>query len=245
MKQKIIDFFKSFTLYDILYITLSLIAITVVSIVFKSDALSIVYSFTSTIGLFILSKGNYLGYVLILAYMIVYAVQSYLQTLYGEAILYGFVLVPLQIYAIIKAFRRKNVGGSIQITRLKAWQYALSLAVVLAIGFGIYFGLQVLGTKYLIVSTISFMVALYANFLRTLGDFNCSAVFLALDIVTIVLWLMPVFYGEPNGTSFIPIAVTSVIYIVNDIYTYINWIKLYKKQKKEKGEENGTTSTSG
>lgn len=245
MKREIIAFFKGFSLYDILYITFSFFSITIVSIVFKSDALAIIYSFTAIIGMFLLSKGYNLGYVFILAYMIVYAIEAYLTGLYGEAILYGFILMLMQIYAIIKSFRRKNNGGSIQITRLKVWQYVVAIVVILALGFGVYFVLQALGTKYLIISTIAFMVALYANFLRVIGDLNCSIGFIVLDIVMIVLWLMPLFHGEPNGSSLITFAVTSLIYIANDIYTYINWFKLYKKQKTEKGESNGIISTCG
>ncbi len=245
MKQKITEFFKSFTLFELIFLPVSLIAVLTVSIVFKCDALSIVYSVVGIMATFFLSKGVFFAPLCLIVMYGLYVAQSYLQSLYGEAFLYLVLLIPLQIYTFVNWVIKQKQGrnSNVLVMRDLKWREWTCLAVgTVAIGVASYFALRALNTNYLILSAISFAGACLANYLTMRGSIYQFVVYLINDIVLIILWLMPVFEGLPAGTDFVPMAVAFAAYIANNIYGLVNWYKIRKNKKSE--EENGTTSAS-
>lgn len=242
MKQKIVDFFKSFNLFDYIYLPVALIAITVVSIVFKCDALSIVYSFISLISVFTLSKGSVIAPYLMIVSYVIYAVQSYLNGLYGEAILNLFFLVPTQIFTIIAWIvnhkKNKSKSSSVIVNNVKWKEWLIILAASVVIGVSAYFGLRALGTKYLILSTFTFVVPILANYLMLRGSLYNFAVYIFNSVLLVVMWLLPLFEGEQFGTDFIPMAITFIAFAVSDVYGMVNWLKLQKQQKLAQNNQN-------
>lgn len=234
MKQKIIDFFKSFTLFEMLFLPIALIAVLVVSIVFKCDALSIVYSVVGILATFFLAKGVFFAPLCLIAMYALYVAQSYLQNLYGEVILYLFLLIPLQIYTFVNWVVKQKQGrnSTTAIMRDLHWKEWVCVIVgYIAIGVASYFALGALDTNYLLLSAICFAGACLANYLTMRGNIFQFVVYLVNDIVLIVMWLMPIIEGLPIGTNFVPMAVAFAAYIANNIYGLVNWYKIIMKKK--------------
>lgn len=243
MKQKVDDFFKKFNLFDYIYLPLSLLAVTIVSIVFQCDALSIVYSIIALIAVFILSKGFVIApYAMICGYVI-YAVQAYLNGLYGEAILNMFVLVPLQIFTIVSWIKnhkklKEERSSSVIVNDIKWKEWLIIFAVAVAVGVAAYFGLRALNTNYLVLSVFTFVIPIIANYLMLRGSFYNFAVYIINSVLLVVMWLLPLFEGKDFGTDFIPMAVCFLSFAISDVYGMVNWLKLKRQQKLTQNNKN-------
>ena len=132
-KNSLIKFFKSFTLFEILYLVISLVTITTVSIVFKCDGLSIAFSIVSIISVFMLSKGVFLAPIYQIVMATLYAVQAYLNSLYGDAILNMLILVPIQIATMIIWAINKKKNQEIQIVNIKWKEWLCIFGVAIAV----------------------------------------------------------------------------------------------------------------
>ncbi len=82
--EKIKNFFKNFNLYDMIFLPIALVSVLTVSIVFKSDALSIAYSFIAILSVFFLSKGYIFAPIFLICQYLLYCTQSFLQGVWGE-----------------------------------------------------------------------------------------------------------------------------------------------------------------
>ena len=92
-----------------------------------------------------------------------------------------------------------------------------------------YFVLKKFNTKNIIPSTVSVatsFIAVYLTFRR--GPFYAVG-YAANDIVLIVLWIL----ATLKNLSYLFVVVCFVAFLVNDIYGFINWRKLEKKQLAE------------
>ncbi len=241
MKEKMKNFFKSFNLYDKIFLPVALIAITVVSIVFKCDALSIVYSIVGIIAVFSLSKGYFFAPIVLLAMYGLYSAQSYLQALYGEMIVSLAIVVPLQIYTfihwIIKKRKGEDLSGKMIVRKLSWKEWTIIAAATCAIAVGAYFMLKAFNTNFLILSTASLAISVLANYLTMRGSKFQFLAYMGVNILCLVMWIMPLASGQANGTTFVPIAVSMLAFFVNNIYGFINWLKLEKSQKENNEEE--------
>ncbi|MCL2228308.1 MAG: nicotinamide mononucleotide transporter family protein [Firmicutes bacterium] len=103
------------------------------------------------------------------------------------------------------------------------------VAVTLAIiGVGTYFLLRAINTAELVVSTLSIVSILFAEYTLTRRwKFNQFA-FLTTDLTLGILWLLAVLGGN---TMLIPFVVMCGFFILFDIYGVFQWIRLERKQK--------------
>lgn len=238
-ENKVINFFRSFNLYDKFFLPIALIAITVVSIVFKCDTLSIVYSFVAIISVFSLSKGYIFAPIMLICQYTLYSTQSFLQSVYGEFFLNMAILIPLQIATfVINIINKKKNKIPSQEMKVNSIKWKEWLCIVCAFGVlwaGVYFALRALNTIALSPCTFSFTFAILANYLTLRGSKFQFLAYMATSFCGCFIWLTPLFQGTANATDFIPIAVTFVLMFVNNIYGLINWIIMDKEQK---GKEN-------
>jgi nicotinamide riboside transporter PnuC len=238
-ENKVTNFFKSFNLYDKIFLPIAFIAITVVSIVFKCDALSIVYSFVAIIAVFSLSKGFTFAPIMLICQYTLYSTQSFLQNVYGEFFLNMAILIPLQIATfvinIINKKKNKITSQEMKVNSIKWKEWLCIICAFGALWAGVYFALRALNTIALVPCTFSFTFAILANYLTLRGNKFQFIAFMATSICGCFIWLTPLFQGTANATDFIPIAVTFVLMFANNIYGIINWNRMYKEQK---GKEN-------
>lgn len=251
-ENKIKKIYNSLNLYDKLFLLISLTIIITLSIVFKSDALSIIYSTVAIISVFTLSKGYIFAPILLIIAYVIYATQSFLQNLYGEFFLNLAILIPLQITTFVKSIiarkKGKNETGMMKVEKISWKEWICITFAMAAIWAGAFFVLRALNTNYLIASTFSFMFAVVANYLTMRGSKYQFIFYMAISFACVAMWLSPLIEGSINGGDFIPIVATFVIMIVNNIYGIIHWVKLSRVQidkiNLKQEDENGVTRTS-
>ena len=216
------DFFKKFTLFDILYLSISWAIVLTVSLLCKTGAFTIVFMMLNIASILLLAKGFVFAPIaVVVAYTIVY----------------GAVLIPLQIGTTISwQLKQKKEGKGFTVSKIKPLEWLIFGLVSVGLLFGIYFLLRVFNTSYLILSTILFVLSATSNYLLLRRTEYAYIEILLCNAVFLILWLMPFIEGRPGGVEVIPVGVCSLIYVVHNVKGFINWRKIRKRQMKEKTE---------
>ena len=89
-----------------------------------------------------------------------------------------------------------------------------------------YFILSAFQTKNIIPSTISVTTSFLAVYLTFRRNPIYAIGYAANDIVLIVLWIL----ATIENTSYLSVVVCFVTFLANDIYGFISWQKMAKKQ---------------
>ena len=231
LQQSLTNFFKSFNLFDILFLTISLTTLIAVFVICKSDYLSILYSLSAVFAMFCLSKAVFLYPIYQIISDSIYVIQAYHNGLYGESILNLCILIPLQIATAIAWFRNKRQTSQIQVNRLSWLEYVCIALFALSLIGPVYFLLRALNTNYLAISVATFilpMISYYLTFRRSVVQFGA---YIVQNITIVLLWLMPIIYGGIADIGLLPMSLTFVMFVINNIYGFVNWRRKYKQQQ--------------
>ena len=107
---------------------------------------------------------------------------------------------------------------------------AAALTIVVTVAF--YFILSALNTANIIPSTISVATSFAAAYLTFRRTPWFSLLYAANDVVLIVLWVL----ATLEDISYVSVIVCFAMFLVNDLYSFINWRKLRARRKKVKAE---------
>ena len=100
------------------------------------------------------------------------------------------------------------------------------LTVVVTVAF--YFILDALGTASLAFSTLSIATSFFASGLTVLRSPYYALAYTLNDVVLIVLWIL----ASISQPSSIPMIFCFVMFLVNDLYGFTNWLRMEKQQAK-------------
>lgn len=224
--KKLINYFSIFEWY--LYLV-SLLVIIVCFVVFKND--NYFYLAGSIIGvtaLIFLSKGHVLGQIITVVFSVFYGVVSLSFKYYGEMITYVFMTMPIAIISIITWLKHpsKQAKNEVEVNELKWKEYILLAILSLTVTFVFYFVLKVFNTNNLIISTISILTSFVAAYLSMRRSRYYAIAYACNDIVLIILWIL----ASIEQINYISMVICFVAFLASDIYAFINWGRLQKKQ---------------
>ncbi|MBO5345028.1 MAG: nicotinamide mononucleotide transporter [Clostridia bacterium] len=219
-------------LLDLFLIGTGVVTITVLSILFKSPWYVLVNALLALLCVFTQAKGKVSTQFIGAIYFCFYIFITYSQKLYGEAILYLTIMLPMYVYGIVHWLKNRNKKDNVVIVRSnlskREWLF-MSVALVV-VSIGVYFLLKVLGTAELLISTLSFVSMLPAVYLLIRRCKWNQVVFLINDVIVPLLWLAMVLNGQ---IIFVTLVVYHFFQLTYDVYGFVNWIKLEKQQKSE------------
>ena len=89
-----------------------------------------------------------------------------------------------------------------------------------------YFILKAFDTANLIPSTLSVATSFLAVLLTYKRSPYYALVYAANDVVLIVLWIL----AAMTDISYLSVIICFITFLVNDIYGFINWRQMQKKQ---------------
>lgn len=95
-----------------------------------------------------------------------------------------------------------------------------------AVTAGFYFILRALGTANLLPSTISVTTSFLAVYLTFRRSPLYALGYAANDVVLIILWLL----AARSDKGYLSVVVCFAVFLVNDIYGFLNWRRMEKKQ---------------
>lgn len=191
------------------------------------DYLTLIASLIGVTALIFCSKGYALGQMLIIAFAVFYGIISFHFKYYGEVITYLGMSAPMAVIALISWLRHPYKSTKeVEVNRMSKRQVLLMLLITSVVTVAFYFILKAFETANLVFSAISVatsFLAVYMTFMRS----PYYAVGYALnDIVLIVLWIM----AALENPSYIPMILCFIMFLINDIYGFVNWLKMEKKQ---------------
>lgn len=194
----------------------------------KSDYLTLAASIIGVTSLIFNSKGNPLGPFLMIFFSIIYGYISYRFRYYGEMLTYICMTLPMEVFALISWLRHPYQGNKSEVeigtVSKKENIFMWILTAVVTIIF--YFILKAFNTANLIPSTISVSTSFLAVYLTFKRSPYYAVAYAANDIVLIVLWTLAAFHN----ISYISVAICFFVFLVNDIYGFISWRNMGKRQ---------------
>lgn len=175
------------------------------------------------------AKGNPFGQALMLVFSLLYGVVSYSFSYYGEMISYLGMSAPMAGYALVSWLKNPYNGNKAQVSvhrlRIKEFIFVLTMSVPVTVGF--YFILEYFDTANLLPSTVSITTSFIAVCLTALRSPYFALAYAANDIVLIILWTL----AALSDISYLSMLICFIVFLVNDIYGYISWSKMQKRQE--------------
>lgn len=227
--MNIIKSIKNLKKYEIFIWLISFLSIIIAFLLFENkNYYTLIASLIGVTALIFVAKGDVLGQVLTICFSVFYGFISFKFAYYGELITYMGMTAPIALISIITWLKNPYDDKEVKVDVLNKTKIAfLSLfSIIITILF--YFILKFFNTKNLIISTISVLTSFLAVSLTMLRSKYYALAYALNDIILIILWVL----ASIEEISYIPMVVNFIMFLVNDIYGFINWNIMQKRQKK-------------
>lgn len=147
-------------------------------------------------------------------------------------ITYMGMTAPMAVIALIAWLKNPYNGNKseVRVNRLKKKDIVFIVVLTAVVTLVFYFILDFFHTANIIPSTISVMTSFLAVYLTYKRSAFFALAYAANDIVLIILWIM----AALAETAYVSVIVCFAMFFVNDIYGFINWSKMQKRQANKK-----------
>ncbi len=194
------------------------------------DVLSLAASLVGVTALIFLAKGNWVGQALTVLFALLYAIISYKTRYYGEMITYLGMTAPTAALAAIEWIRHPYKKGvdEVKVAGLDKNKIITMLLLGSLATCVFYYILKELGNASLPLSTLSVTTSFCASYLMYVRSPYYAIAYSLNDIVLICLWIR----ACTLDIGYLPVAVCFACFLANDIYGFVNWKRMKKKQYK-------------
>lgn len=222
-----------FSKTELLLWSLSVLVILISFFVFDGENyLTLSASVIGITSLIFNAKGNPLGQILIVVFSIIYGIISFKFTYYGEMITYLGMTAPMAVFAFVSWIKNPYNGNKaeVKVNDLKFAEIIFMFFLTVAVTGVFYFILKYFNTANLLPSTLSVATSFIAVYLTFRRSPYFAVAYAANDMVLIVLWIM----ASLTDISYVSVTVCFIMFLVNDIYGFISWLKMRKRQNDRK-----------
>ena len=190
---------------------------------------SVIASIIGTTSLIFMAKGDVFGPILIVIFSIMYGVISYSYAYYGEVITYLGMTAPISAVSIFTWIKNPYEKGKheVKIARIKKIHILFLTLLTCVVTFVFYFILDYFNTANMFFSTLSIATSFFAVGLTTLRSPYYAIAYGLNDVVLIILWCFASF----EDRSYISMVVCFIIFLINDLYGFVNWKRMESRQK--------------
>lgn len=219
-----------FTKVEITLWSSSVILIVASFLIFdKENFLTLAASLIGVTSLIFIAKGNPFGQILMVIFSILYGIISFTFSYYGEMITYLGMTAPMAVVALISWLRNPYNGNraEVKVNRLKLKEIIFMFLLTAVVTFVFYFILEVFQTAHIVPSTISVATSFLAVYMTFRRSAYYALGYAANDVVLIILWLL----AMRSDLSYLSVVICFVMFFANDIYGFISWSKMQKRQE--------------
>ncbi|MBQ8514255.1 MAG: nicotinamide mononucleotide transporter [Ruminococcus sp.] len=229
MLQKHRNPFRDLTRFEWTLWLVSVIVVTGSFLLTPSpDYLTLAASLVGVTALIFVAKGYIAGQVLTVVFAVFYGIISFYFRYYGEMITYLCMTAPIAVLSIITWLRHPyKKTAEVEVQRMTKKQTAKMILLALLATSIFYFILRALNTANLLFSTISVTTSFLAVYMTMMRSPYYAVGYAANDIVLIVLWVL----AAMEDRSCLPMVLCFVMFFANDIYGFINWQKMQRRQE--------------
>ena len=194
----------------------------------RVNYMTLIASFVGVTSLIFNAKGNPIGQALMIIFSLLYGIISYRFSYYGEMVTYLGMTAPMALFALISWLRNPYKGNKaeVAVNRLDAVEWILMLILSALVTILFYFILDYFDTANMLPSTLSVTTSFIAVYLTFRRSPYFALAYAANDIVLIVLWIL----ASIEDIRYLSVMICFVLFLVNDIYGYINWRKMEQRQ---------------
>lgn len=198
----------------------------------KENYLTLAASLIGVTSLIFNAKGNPFGQFLMVIFSVLYGIISFTFAYYGEMITYLGMTAPMAVFALISWLKNPYDGNKaeVKVNRLKLKEIIFMILLTAIVTLIFYFILAAFHTANLIPSTISVTTSFLAVYLTFRRSALYAIGYAANDIVLIILWVLATF----SDISYLSVVICFVMFLANDIYGFINWSRIQKRQEATK-----------
>ncbi len=207
----------------------SVLAIVIAFCLFDRDNyLTLMASLIGVTSLIFNAKGNSFGQLLMIIFSLLYGVISFSFSYYGEMMTYLGMTMPMAVCALISWMKNPYNGNKaeVKVNHLSQMEWGFLWVLTTLITLVFYFILEYFYTANIIPSTISVTTSFAAVYLTFRRSPYYAIGYAANDIVLIVLWAL----ATLEEASYLSVVVCFLAFLVNDVYGFINWRKMGKRQ---------------
>ena len=174
------------------------------------------------------AKGNPIGQALMIVFSLLYGVISYTFSYFGEMITYLGMTGPMALFAFVSWLRNPYNGNhaEVAVNRLGKWELVLMYVLTVLVTFAFYFILDYFNTANMIPSTLSVTTSFIAVYLTFRRSPYFALAYAANDVVLIVMWIM----AAVEDISYLSVIICFVMFLVNDLYGFVSWKRMEKRQ---------------
>lgn len=225
--KRLVDYFTKF---EIGLWTSSVLLIIISFCSFdKENYLILLASIIGATFLIFNAKGNPIGQFLTIVFSILYGFISYSFSYYGEMITYLGMTMPMAIFALISWLKNPFEKGKaeVKVNELSKKEIAFMFALTTVVTIIFYFILKHFNTANIIPSTISVTTSFIAVYLTFRRSPSFALAYAMNDLVLIILWVL----ASITDISYLSVVICFVVFFVNDMYGFVNWNRIKKKQE--------------
>lgn len=175
------------------------------------------------------AKGKVISIFFTWLMIVFYSILSYKNKYYGEVFINVCLMFPMTMISLVTWIKNLGKDYVVKVNSIKKSEI-ITVFGVSAVAFVVfYFILRALNTSQLIVSTISIVTSVLATYFQSRRSKYGFLAFLVNDGVLCVLWLFATLEDIKNVAMLTAVA----LYVISDIYGFISWGILQKRQLKE------------
>ena len=194
----------------------------------RGNGLTLCASLIGVTSLILCAKGNPIGQLLMVIFSLLYGWISFACAYYGEMITYVGMSGPMALAALIAWVRHPYQGNKseVAVNHIHRREYLLLLPLTVAVTVLFYFILEAFGTANLLTSTFSVATSFAAVYLTYRRSPWFAVAYAANDLVLIVLWAA----AAMTDPAYISVIVCFAAFLFNDIYGFISWRRMERRQ---------------
>ena len=194
----------------------------------RSSYLTLTASLVGVTSLIFFAKGNPAGNVLMIIFSLIYGYISFTFAYYGEVATYVGMTLPMSVFSLVSWLRNPYKGkkSEVEVNTITKKEVPIMLFLTAAVSVAFYFILKYFGTANLVTSTASVATSFAAAYLTFRRSQYFALAYALNDLVLIVLWIM----ATLEDISYLSVIICFAVFFVNDIYGFLNWRKMKKRQ---------------
>lgn len=212
----------------ILYVV-GLALITTMSICFHASWISAVAGLLGLSCVIFAAKGKIISIFLTWGMIVFYSILSYKNKYYGEVFINLCMMFPMTIISLVAWLKNLGKDYVVKVNSITEKEIIIVGAVAVAAFVAFYFILRALNTSRLVFSTISIVTSVLATYFQSRRSKYGFLAFLINDAVLCVLWLSATLEDIKN----VAMATAVSMFILCDIYGFISWSVMQKRQKND------------
>ncbi|WP_099355787.1 nicotinamide riboside transporter PnuC [Fredinandcohnia onubensis] len=225
---------KDWTLFEKLWLVTFTLVNVYLFFVWDDTILGFITSISGMLCVVLVAKGKISNYYFGIIQTGTYAYIAYGYGLYGEVMLNALFYFPLQfvgLYLWTKHKAKQTVQGEeIQVSVLTKKGWAITLSSFLVIFVLYAYLLEKIGGNVVWIDSATTTLSVIAQILMLKRFTEQWLFWIAVNVLSIALWLKALMLQGGNDVSML---VMWSAFLINSIYGYYNWSKVYKKQKGE------------